>query len=66
MKKNLITYQRLNSPFQITVYADLKALCDDKGYSYEWLRKQPTPFLYDSHRIDRISKVSGSNVSKWA
>ena len=65
MRKKLIKCQNIESPFEVENYSTLTALCDDKGWSYNWLKTLKMPFDYEGFKIVRLKEKNCPSGQKW-
>ena len=65
MRKKLIKCQNIESPFEVENYSTLTALCDDKGWSYNWLKTLKMPFDYEGFKIVRLKEQKCLSGQKW-
>ena len=65
MRKKLIKCQNIESPFEVENYSTLTALCDDKGWSYNWLKTLKMPFDYEGFKIVRLKEQNCPSGQKW-
>lgn len=65
MRKTLIKCQKIESPFEVENYSTLTALCDDKGWSYNWLKTLKMPFDYEGFKIVRLKEQNCPSGQKW-
>ena len=65
MRKTLIKCQNIESPFEVENYSTLTALCDDKGWSYNWLKTLKMPFDYEGFKIVRLKEQNCLSGQKW-
>jgi len=65
MRKTLIKCQNIESPFEVENYSTLTALCDDKGWSYNWLKTLKMPFDYEGFKIVRLKEQNCQSGQKW-
>ena len=65
MRKKLIKCQNIESPFEVENYSTLTALCDDKGWSYNWLKTLKMPFDYEGFKIVRLKEQKCPSGQKW-
>lgn len=65
MRKTLIKCQNIESPFEVENYSTLTALCDDKEWSYNWLKTLKMPFDYEGFKIVRLKEQNCPSGQKW-
>jgi len=65
MRKTLIKCQNIESPFEVENYSTLTALCDDKKWSYNWLKTLKMPFNYEGFLIVRMKEQNCPSGQKW-
>ena len=66
MRKTLIKCQNVERLFEVENYSTLTALCDDKGWSYNWLKTLKMPFNYKGYRVSRMKNQNCPSGQKWA
>lgn len=52
--------------FEVENYSTLTALCDDKGWSYNWLKTLKMPFNYKGYLVSRMKNQNCPSGQKWA
>jgi len=65
MRKTLIKCQNIERSFEVENYSTLTALCDDKGWSYNWLKTLKMPFDYEGFKIVRLKEQNCPSGQKW-
>jgi len=65
MRKTLIKCQNIKNPFYVENYSHLRALTDDKDWSYNWLKTLKMPFDYEGFRISRMQNQNCPSGQKW-
>lgn len=66
MRKTLIKCQNIKNPWNVENYSHLRALTDDRGWSYNWLKTLKMPFDYEGYRISRMKNQNCPSGQKWA
>lgn len=54
MRKYLIKIHEINNPENECVYTTLTGLCDDKGFSHNWLKTKKYPFEYKGFKFKKM------------
>jgi len=45
-KKQYVTLQNIETPFEVELHKDLTKLCRKIGASYDYLKQEPMPIVY--------------------
>ena len=66
--KHILTLTPLSTN-EAVIYSTLRGLCNDKGWSYNWLKTMSYPIHYKNYVIDRYSfdkeYFQANGIKKW-
>lgn len=65
MRKHLITIQEISNPLKVVIYTTLTGLCEDKGWSFNWLKTKKFPFDYEGFHLEKLPLSECPSGHKW-
>jgi len=65
MRKYLIILQNIATPFEVVIYTTLTGLCEDKNWSFNWLKTKKFPFEYEGFKLEKLPLSECTSWHKW-